>query len=104
MNNKYHKGLVLNNLRALRNKLSLRQIDSATIFGFEIIDRISHWEKGRSQPGLINTIRLCKLYGAKTIDELYPELCKQIEEEIQENMNRNFLRKEEDSSDTLHTA
>ena len=38
--------------------------------GFEVIDRISHWEKGRAQPGLINVIKLCKVYRV-TVDDLY---------------------------------
>lgn|GEM_PF-4645629 len=105
MNNKYHEGLYNNQMRALRKKLELRQTDVADIMGFEVIDRICHWERGRAQPGLINVIRLCKLYNV-TIDELYPQLCQQIQEEILESENRNYLRSLEkaDSSGTPHTS
>ncbi len=91
MNTKYQSGLDSNQIRTLRHKLNLRQKDVADIMDFEVIDRLSHGERGRSQPGLINTIRLCKLYNV-TIDDLYPELCEQINSEILESENRNFLK------------
>ena len=69
MNNKYQEGLDQNNIRALRKRLELRQVDVADIMGFEVIDRLSHWERGRAQPGLINVIRLCKLYNV-TLEDL----------------------------------
>ncbi len=89
--NKYQEGLDRNQIRALRKKFELRQVDVADIMGFEVIDRICHWERGRAQPGLINVVRLCKLYNV-TIDELYPVLCQQIQEEIQASHNRNYLK------------
>ena len=102
--NKYQSGLDNNQIRAFRHKSTFRQKDLADIMGFEVIDRISHWEKGRAQPGLINVIKLCKIYGV-TVDDLYPQLCKQIEEEIQESKNRNFIKTlMGNSSDTPHTS
>lgn len=89
--NKYQEGLNHNQIRALRKKHELRQVDVADIMGFEVIDRICHWERGRAQPGLINVIRLCKLYNV-TIDDLYPVLCQQIQEEVQASHNRNYLK------------
>ncbi len=105
MNTKYQSGLDSNQIRALRHKINLRQKDVADIMGFEVIDRLSHWERGRAQPGLINIIRLCKLYNV-TVDDLYPELCEQIHTEIMECENRNFLKihQETDPFDILHTS
>ncbi len=105
MNTKYQSGLDSNQIRTLRHKFNLRQKDVADIMGFEVIDRLSHWERGRSQPGLINTIRLCKLYNV-SIDDLYPELCEQIQTEIMESENRNFLKihQETDPFDSLRTS
>jgi DNA-binding XRE family transcriptional regulator len=90
-NKKYQKGIHNNQLRKLRHEFELRQTDMADVMGFEVIDRICHWERGRAVPGLINTIRLCALFG-KNLKELYPDLYKQIEEEILESKNENFLK------------
>ncbi|OJW82314.1 MAG: hypothetical protein BGO69_17140 [Bacteroidetes bacterium 46-16] len=62
----------------------------AAIMGFEVIDRICHWERGRAVPGLINLIRLCVLFNAQPRD-LYPELYAQIQKEIEHNrLTNNF--------------
>lgn len=89
-NKRYQDGIDSNTLRAYRHKKGLRQLDMAAIMGFEIIDRICHWERGRAVPGLINAIRLTILFQADLRD-LYPGLYKQILAEMQANVdNHNF--------------
>jgi len=48
--NTYQQSINANTLRAYRHKLELRQVDMAALMGFEVIDRISHWEKGKATP------------------------------------------------------
>lgn len=84
-----------NNLRSLRHQFNLRQTDMADIMGFEVIDRICHWERGRAVPGLINAIRLCVLYNTD-LSNLYPELYKQVEGEIHASKNSNYLKNIQD--------
>ena len=64
---------IKNNLRELRKKYMLRQIDLAKILGLISEVRISNWEKGKAIPGLINLMKLCALYEV-SLKELYPDL------------------------------
>ena len=69
----YKDLIVHNTLRARRIELGLRQQDVADILGFQITDRISHWEKGTALPNLINLFKLCAILNTVP-EELYPEL------------------------------
>jgi transcriptional regulator with XRE-family HTH domain len=83
-----------NRLYAYRKKYNLRQLDVATILGFEVTERISHWEHGSSLPGLVNLLKLCALYKVPP-QELYPDLYIHVEQELQArlskmNVSKNF--------------
>ena len=90
-NERYQEGINTNQIRRLRYQYELRQTDMAEIMGFEVMDRICHWERGRAVPGLINATRLCILFNTD-LRNLYPELYKLIEEEMRERQNNNFLK------------
>lgn len=85
INKRYESEIDTNTLRAHRNNFNLRQTDMAAIMGFEVIDRICHWERGRAIPNLINAIRLSILFQAD-LKDLYPELYARIQSEIQTNV------------------
>ncbi len=70
---KYQTEIQQNTLKESRITLGLRQQDVADILGHSITDRISHWEKGRAMPSLINLFKLSAVYG-KMPHELYPVL------------------------------
>lgn len=65
--------LIPNNLRDHRQKAGLLQADVAKALGFASTDRISHWEKGRAVPHLVNLFKLAALYQVFP-HELYPSL------------------------------
>jgi len=79
----YQESIDQNKVREFRRKFGLRQSDMSDIMGFEVKDRICHWERGRACPGLINLIKLCILFQVP-LQELYPDLYQQIEKEIEE--------------------
>ena len=106
MNTKYQEGLDNNQIRALRKKFELRQVDVADILGFEVIDRICHWERGRAQPGLINVIRLCKLYcdnSAYTCSKCKTRIPVDDLDEIYKDQLKKFLLTDTSVSDYLKT-
>lgn len=71
---KYQEQITNNKLREKREALGLTQQNVADLLGHHYItDRISHWEKGRAIPSIINLFKLCALYGVQPCD-VYPEL------------------------------
>jgi transcriptional regulator with XRE-family HTH domain len=60
-----------NNLKALRLKCHLRQLDVARLLGVKSEDRISHWERGTAMPNVPNLFKLCDLYKVDPY-EIYP--------------------------------
>lgn len=87
---KYKIQIANNKLREARKSLGLRQVDVSTALGFNMIDRISKWEKGRAVPSLVNLLRLSTLYNVIP-HKLYPELQEEIKREIyHKKMNENI--------------
>lgn len=60
-----------NNLKKLRLKYHLRQLDVARQLGVKSEDRISHWERGTSVPSVPNLFKLCDLFKVDPYD-IYP--------------------------------
>lgn len=74
---------ITNNLKSFRKKLGLRQVDVATMLGHASSDRISHWEKGLSVPGLVNLFKLAVIYKTSP-QELYGDLHASIARDLKE--------------------
>ncbi len=85
----YKESITINNLRSARKTFGLRQQDVAEILGFNISDRISHWEKGTAVPSIFNLFRLSSLYGIPP-QELYPSLMKSINDETIEKLKAKY--------------
>lgn len=66
-------------LRFYRKQAGLRQVDVAARLGLTSTDRISHWEKGKTFPHLVNLFKLSVLYKVPA-QELYEEFFKTIQE------------------------
>ncbi len=84
----YKNYISKNTLKVTRQKIGIRQMDVANQLGFSITDRISHWEKGKALPSLINLARLCALY-RKEPHDLYPELFYKVTEETEQKAENN---------------
>ena len=69
------KKQITNNLLEFRHRAGLLQSDVATALGVVSSDSISHWEKGRSMPRLVNLFKLAHLYGVSRAT-LYSDLFK----------------------------
>ncbi len=87
----YTGGINMNRLRVIRQENELSQTQVAEIIGFDVIDRLCHYERGRAQPSLINVIRLCALYRV-TIEDMYPKLWAQVHEEVRTGLKRHFAK------------
>jgi len=75
----------LNGLLAARGRANLTQDELAFILGVKTHDRISHWEKGRRLPGLVNGLKLEIVYQelmgsvySELRNELYPEIHRRL--------------------------
>ena len=76
-----------NNLKELRKKAGLRQLDVAKRLGHTSADRISHWEKGLAAPGLVNLFKLSAIYDAPPeyfYAELYETIARSVKSETEE--------------------
>jgi len=62
-----------NRLKELRMSLGLRQEDVAMQLGIECTDRLSHWEKGKAMPNVVNLLKLSILYDTAP-EKLYAKL------------------------------
>ena len=71
-----------NDLRNIRMRRGLRQIDVANLIGHTSSDRISHWEKGIAYPSIVNLFKLAHIYGT-TPEQLYGDLHASILSELQ---------------------
>ena len=65
----------------LRKNAHLRQMDVARMLGHTSADRISHWEKGRSVPSLVNLFKLSIIYRTSP-EDLYGELYDSIAQNL----------------------
>lgn len=71
---KYKQQIITNSLKEKRKVLGLRQKDVARLLGIEeSTQRISHWEKGKAMPNVINLFKLCSIYEVHP-HEVYPGL------------------------------
>lgn len=84
--NTYTEQIKNNNLKALRGRTGIKQQHISQILGFCINDRISHWEKGKALPSVINLFRLSAVLGVLP-HEVYPELYKQIVSDVDEKID-----------------
>ena len=66
-----------NNLREIRLKRGLRQLDVVCILGFTTTDRLSHWEKGQALPNIINLFKLALIFQVPP-ESLYPEMMQSL--------------------------
>ena len=82
----YKEQIAHNKLREVRQTLGLRQQDVAELLGFDITDRISHWERGTAIPSIVNLFRLSNIYKILP-HELYADLFIQTGNELQ---NKNL--------------
>ncbi len=62
-----------NNLKMFRNNKHLTQKQVAHALSLQCEDRLSHWEKGKGYPSILNLAKLCKLYET-TFEHLYEDL------------------------------
>ena len=72
-----------NRLRAIRQNAGYSQQAVARLLRHKNSSLLSRWEGEKAIPSVPNLIRLCILYG-KTVQELYPEYCKRIEQALQD--------------------
>ncbi len=80
-----------NKLKELRLGLGLRQEDVAKLLGMDCSDRLSHWEKGKATPNLVNLFKLSVIYKVDP-EMLYEELWRKLIAEIPDakpNSNTN---------------
>ena len=78
---KYQKEIAANNLKKLRLARGWKQKDVAKLIGLAYSDRISHWEIGTAEPGIVNLFRLSIIYKTTPL-KIYPLLKKVIGENI----------------------
>ncbi len=72
----------LNNLWIFRKHVGLAQKSVAKLLGHRSTSVISEYENGRLLPSLSTALRLAVVYN-RPITELYPDLYRQIQEEVQ---------------------
>jgi transcriptional regulator with XRE-family HTH domain len=72
-----------NRLWIARHRSGLGQKTVARLLGHKSTSTISEYETGRLLPSLPTAMRLAAVYG-RPITELYPDLYRAIQEEIQE--------------------
>jgi len=81
------QGQFPNNLRMIRKRLGLRQVDVADRLGRTSADCISHWEKGLALPSVVNLFKLAIIYGVP-LDHLYPDLYDMLSREMEQRRMR----------------
>jgi transcriptional regulator with XRE-family HTH domain len=69
----YTQAIQINTLAQRRKIFGLTQQQVADALTMTSSDRISHWEKGRMLPNVVNLFRLCGLFRCMP-HELYPSL------------------------------
>ncbi len=79
----------LNNLWIARKRVGLGQKSVARLLGHTSRSVISEYEKGKLLPSLPTALRLSVVYD-RSIAELYPDLYRQIQEEIQSVKNKSL--------------
>ncbi len=78
----------LNNLWITRKHAGLGQKTVARLLGHRSTSVISEYETGRLLPSLPSALRLAVVYN-RPITELYPDLYRQIQEEVRAAQNKN---------------
>ncbi len=72
----------LNNLWIVRKHVGLAQKSVAKLLGHRSTSVISEYENGKLLPSLATAFRLAAVYD-RPITDLYPDLYRQIQEEVQ---------------------
>jgi transcriptional regulator with XRE-family HTH domain len=72
----------LNNLWISRKHVGLGQKSVARLLGHKSISVISEYETGKLLPSLSSALKLAVVYN-RPITELYPDLYRQIQEEVE---------------------
>ncbi|MFM2226446.1 MAG: helix-turn-helix protein [Bacteroidota bacterium] len=75
----YTQAIQINTLAQRRKIFGLTQQQVADALTMTSSDRISHWEKGKAIPNLVNLFRICALYKCLP-HELYPVLLVKTQE------------------------
>jgi DNA-binding XRE family transcriptional regulator len=78
----------LNNLWMARKQIGLGQKNVARLLGHRSTSVISEYETGKLLPSLPTALRLAMVYN-RPVAELYPDLCRQIRDEVDQLAKRS---------------
>jgi transcriptional regulator with XRE-family HTH domain len=76
-----------NEIRRQRKKLHFRLKDVAILLGHRDVSQLSHWEKGRKTPGIVNLYKLAAILRCPP-EVLHFKLFREISHEIFERKKR----------------
>jgi transcriptional regulator with XRE-family HTH domain len=90
-----HSTRIPNNIRRIRQSRHLIIKEVAILMGLKSAAHISHWEKGRKLPSLVNYLRLAAVLRIQP-EFLFRELYNQIRGEVQDLKNKYNIHEKYD--------
>jgi len=81
------KAVYSNELKRYRKRLNLRVVDIAKLMDLESAAHISHWEKGRKLPSLVNALKLSVILNCPVITLFFNHI-----QEIRKDISRKRSR------------